>query len=356
MLPRATIPGPLLLYGATGYSGRLIARALADAGMQPILAARDGTRLARIAEPLGLEHLPLALADRDGLDAALRDVQVVLHAAGPFSETARPMVDACLRTGTHYLDITGEVQVIETLALRDGEARRRGIMVMPGVGFDIVAGDCLAMHVVGRLPDAHELALGVAGLRYMTRGTARSVVEAADFGVVRRDGAITRVPLGSLRRGFDFGNGLQSCLNISWGDVASAYYTTGVPNVTVYGEATPMLEGFLASSRWFGWWLASAPVQAWLRASVDLLPEGPTDAERAATRATIVAEARDPAGRRAMARLRTPEVYSFTGTSAAAIAARVLAGDLEVGFQTPGRVYGADFVLTLPAVTREDLQ
>jgi len=346
---------PLLIYGATGYSGRLITRAMIEFGVRPVIAGRDGARLARFAETLGLEYRVASLAEPDRLDAALRDIQVVLHAAGPFSATSRPVVDACLRTGVHYVDISGEVEVIEALARRDGEARQRGIMVMPGIGFDVVAGDCLAAHVAHRLPGAEQLALGVSGLRYMTRGTAKSVVEAADYGVVRRDGSITRVPLGSLRHGFDFGAGLRPCLNISWGDIAAAYYTTGIPNIEVYGESTPVLEGFLASSRYFGWLLGSAPVKAWLRTSVDLLPEGPTDEERAAARAVVVAEARDRRGRRAISRLRTPEVYTFTGMTGAAIVRRVLGGDLEVGFQTPGRVYGGDFVLSFAGVSREDL-
>jgi short subunit dehydrogenase-like uncharacterized protein len=346
---------PLLIYGATGYSGRLIARALTDLGVRPILAGRDGARLAGLAETLGLESRVAPLNHPARLEAAVREVRAVLHAAGPFSETSRPVVDACLRFGTHYLDISGEVAVIEALAQRDAEARQRKVSLMPGIGFDVVAGDCLAAYVARRLPGAERLALGVSGLRFMTRGTARSVVEAADYGVVRRDGRITRVPLGSLRHDFDFGAGPRRCLNISWGDVAAAYYTTGIPNIEVYGESTPLLEGFLASSRYFGWLLGSPPLQAWLKASVDMLPEGPTPEERAAARAVLVAEASDRGGRRATARLRTPEVYSFTATIAAAIAERVLRGDLEVGFQTPGRVYGADFVLSFAGVSREDL-
>ena len=346
----------LLIYGATGYSGRLVTRAITDLGLRPVLAGRNAARLASLAESLGLEHRVASLDDARGLDAALHDTRVVLHAAGPFSTTSRPMVDACLRAGAHYMDITGEIQVIEALARRDSEARRRGVMLMPGIGFDVVAGDCLAAHAVRRMPHAEHLRLGVSGLRYMTRGTARSVVEAADHGVVRREGAITRIPLGSLRHGFDFGQGLRSCVNISWGDIATAYYTTGVPNIEVYGEATPVLESFLASSRYFGWLLGTPPAQAWLNASVDLLPEGPSEAERAAVRAVVVAEVRDRGGRAMISRLHTPEVYTFTGMTGAAITRRVLAGDLEVGFQTPARVYGGDFVLSFPGVSREDLQ
>src|SRR5215813_11797080 len=116
---RGMMSDQLLLYGATGYSGRLIAGAAAELGMRPVLGGRDGTRLSALAETFGLEYRVASLSDSNRLDSVLRDVQVVLHAAGPFSATSRPVLDACMRTGTHYLDITGEVPVIEALAHRD---------------------------------------------------------------------------------------------------------------------------------------------------------------------------------------------------------------------------------------------
>src|SRR3989442_758611 len=282
---------PLLVYGATGYSGRLIAGAAAELGLRPVLAGRDAARLASLAAGFGLEYRVASLSDSDRLDAALRGVRVVVNAAGPFSATSRPVLDACLRTGTHYLDITGEVRVIEALAHRDEQARKRGIMVMPGVGFDVVAGDCLAAHVARRLPGAEHLALGVSGLPFISRGTARTLAEMVDHGFVRRDGALTPIELGSLERRFDFGVGARPCLNVSWGDVATAYYTTGIPNIEVYHESSAALQGVVASSRYFGWLLRTAPWQALLGAHVDLLPEGPTREERARARAVVVAEA-----------------------------------------------------------------
>ena len=346
---------PLLIYGATGYSGGLMARAARALGLRPVVAGRSEAKLAELAAALRLEYRVARLGEPERLDAMLRDVAVVLHAAGPFSQTSRPMVDACLRTGTHYLDITGEVGVIDALARRDAEARERGIMLMPGVGFDVVPGDCLAAHVAGRLPGAHRLALGVSGLDLMTRGSAKTLAEAAGGGVVRRDGVITPAPLGSMQHGFDYGGGTRPSLNVSWADVVSAYYTTGIPNIEVYAETNPVLQAALASSRLFGWALSTAPWQAWLKAWADLLPAGPSDEERASRHVTLVAEATDRHGRRAISRLRTPEAYTLTAHTGSAIARRVLARDLEVGFQTPARVYGSDFVLSFAGVSREDL-
>jgi short subunit dehydrogenase-like uncharacterized protein len=154
---------------------------------------------------------------------------------------------------------------------------------------------------------------------------------------------------------FDFGRGPEPALNISWGDVATAYYTTGIPNVETYYQASPLLRGVLATCRQAGWLLRTAPFQALLKAQADMLPEGPREEERARAGMVIVAEASDERGVRVASRLRTPEAYTFTGTAAASVAMRALAGDLEAGFQTPARVFGPDFVLHLEGVSREDL-
>src|SRR5271166_6663839 len=117
--------GSILLYGATGYTGRLIAREARAMGAGIVLAGRNPNKLKAIARQLDLPWRAFDLADRARLEAALKDSSVVLNAAGPFSSTARPMADACLREGTHYLDITGEIDVFEALFARDAAFLRR---------------------------------------------------------------------------------------------------------------------------------------------------------------------------------------------------------------------------------------
>lgn len=343
----------LLIYGATGYSGRLAAREALARGLRPLLGGRDPARLAALGAELGLPWRTASLDAGDQLDALLADVRVVLHAAGPFSTTSRPMLEACLRHGAHYLDITGEVGAIEAVRVRSEAARARGCMLMPAVGFDVVASDCLAVRVAARLAGAMRLRIGITGLDFATRASARTLVEHAGRTVlVRRGGRLTRVTPGSLERAFDFGAGPRACLAVSWGDVAAAYYSTGIPDIEVYFEATPRLRALMAAERAIGPLLRTAPWQALLKAGAALLPEGPSEAERASHRMSVVAEAEDAAGRRACARLETPEAYSFTAMAAIEIARRVLVGDFEPGFQTPGRLYGADFVLGWPSVER----
>ncbi|HJQ84094.1 MAG TPA: saccharopine dehydrogenase NADP-binding domain-containing protein, partial [Candidatus Binatia bacterium] len=304
----------------------------------------------------GLEGRVARLADTAALDAALRDVRVVLHAAGPYYETAAPMVAACLRAGAHYLDITGEIPVIEALAARHAEARRRGVMLMPAVGFDVVPTDCLAAHLAARLPSARRLVLAIQGLRFATRASAKTAFHHAFDGVrVRRDGRVVIVPWGRFRRAFDWGDGPRESFAATWGDVGTAWYTTGIPDITVYFEATAPLRMLDLAAQTMSWLFRTAPGQAWLEAHADVLPDGPEPAERDAAGMVVLGEVEDAHGRRAVARLRTPEAYAMTGLTGPAIAARVLGGDLEPGFQTPGRVYGADFVLGFPGVVREDL-
>jgi len=348
--------GQWLLYGAAGYSGSLIARRAAKEGLRPILCGRDRTRLQPLADELGLELRVASLQDPTSLDRALRGVGVVLHAAGPFSRTMPPMVEACLRAGAHYLDLTGEIAVVERLASEHARARRRGVMLMPGVGLDVVAGDCLALHVGSRMTRARRLAVGVQGLRLVSRGTAKTILEAAGSGHARREGRLCSISLGSLQRSFDFGAGPVACLNVNWADVATAWYTTGIGHIDVFCEATVPLRAMSAGNRMFGPLLATAPWQAWLKAHVDLMPPGPDAGERAAAAAVFVAEVESASGRRTSSRLRTPEAYTFTAMVAPVIASRVLAGDFEAGFQTPARIYGPDLPLGFEGVTREDLE
>ncbi len=348
--------GSLLIYGATGYTGRLTAHLASARGLRPVLAGRDAAKVRPLAEDLGFEHRVFALDDPGAVDAGIAGMAAVLHMAGPFSGTFRPMAASCLRCGVHYLDITGEIDVFEALASLDSEARERGVMLLPGVGFDVVPSDCLAASVAARVPGARKLTIAIAGLSFgaASRGTAKSVMESIDRGTrVRRGGRIVALPAGSLAREIDFGEGPRPALAVGWGDVSTAWHSTGIAQVEVYFEEAGPLRALARTSRYLGWLLATAPAQRILKARIDRGPEGPSAEARAAGRAIIMAEAEDEAGNRAAARLRTPEGYTLTADTALLIAGKVLAGQLTAGFQTPSRVYGPDLVLEAEGVTRE---
>ena len=344
----------LLIYGAYGYTGELIARAAVARGQKPILAGRREEPLRALAEPLGLEWRVADLGDA-ALDRALAGVAVVLHCAGPFSRTAKAMMAACLRNRAHYLDITGEIAVFELAFRHDAKAQAAGITVMPGVGFDVVPSDCLAAHLKARLPTATQLHLGFQSTGRTSHGTATTMVENIDAGgAVRRGGAIVAVPSAHLRRTIDFGRGPIGAVSIPWGDVATAYHSTGIPDIAVFIGLPASARWGLSLARTLRPLLARPAIKGWLQRRVDAGPPGPTPAQRARSRSYLWGEVIDAAGARRVSRLQAPDGYTLTADAAVAIAAEALAGRLPVGFQTPSRALGADFVLSLPGVTRSD--
>jgi len=345
---------PVLVYGASGYSGRLVARELCRLGVRPLLCGRDPRKVAAVADELGLPHRIAAVDDPAALAAVVAEAPVVLNAAGPFSHTTAPLVAVCLARGAHYLDIAGEVPAVAALAARHAEARARGVMLLPSVGFDVVPTDCLLAHVARRCPKGRSLVTAVSHPAFLTPGSAKSLVENVDLGVVRRNGVVTPIALGSLERAFDFGTGPRACVNVSFVDVVTAYYTTGIGEMTTFIEVTPMLR-LMPLGRMLAPWLRTPFGELVGRALADAAwRDAPQTVDTSSFTMTVIAECSDGNGRTARARLTTPEAYDFTGVTAAAIAKRVAAGEAEPGFQTPARLFGADFVLGFAGVRRED--
>ena len=344
-----------LIYGANGYTGALIARTALARGHRPILAGRNREAVTALAAQLGLEARVFALDDPSALRSGLRGCALVLHCAGPFAHTYRAVADACLAEGVHYLDVTGEIAVFEGLAARDAAARTVGVLLLPGVGFDVVPSDCLAAHLKRRLPSATHLALGFQNFGRLSRGTATTMAENLNRGgCVRRGGVLTPVPPAWRTRVIDFGRGPCVAMTIPWGDVSTAYHSTGIPNIEVYLAAPPMQRILARLLRGFGWLAGSKLVQRALRRRIQAGPAGPTDEGRARGQSLLWGEARDDRGQRVVSRLRGPEGYTLTALAAVAIVERVLAGQAPPGFQTPASVFGPDFVLSLPGVTRVD--
>jgi short subunit dehydrogenase-like uncharacterized protein len=344
-----------VIYGATGYTGDLVTREAVDRGHQPTLAGRNRDALEALGRELGLPVSVTPLDQPDALDQLLKPHDAVLHCAGPFSGTSRSMADACIRTKTHYLDITGEIAVFEALARRDAEATRAGVTLLPGVGFDVVPTDCLAAHLSDRLPSATHLRLAFQTRGGVSRGTALTTIQGLGRGgAIRRDGVITPVPVAWKTSQVDFGAGPRSVVTIPWGDVSTAFHSTGIGNIEVSIAMRPSRIRALRRTRPFQRILGSTPVVSLLRGIIQRRLSGPTAEERARGGVDVWGEVSDAEGRRAHARLRGPEGYSFTALAAVRIAERVLQGTSS-GFLTPSRACGAEFVLEIPGVIREDL-
>lgn len=343
----------LLVYGAYGYTGRLIIDLAGSYGLSPILGGRNQTSLSELARENGLESRAFPLDDPGAVDAGLTGINAVLHCAGPFSQTSRPMADACLRNHVHYLDITGEIEVMEALAERDAEARAASIMMMPGTGFDVVPSDCLALYLKEQLPTATHLMLGIRGSGPLSHGTATTMVEhRSRGGLIRRNGKLERVPTAWRTRSIDYGDGkMRTAMTIPWGDVATAYYTTGIPNIEVYAAVPRAAIIAAKASRYAGALLATSLVKDLLKRRIESRPRGP-DAEELQHGASFVwGRVEDGAGRVVEGRVRGPNGYLLTAHSALIIARRVLSGDSTPGFQTPARRYGSRLILEVPGAS-----
>ncbi len=343
-----------MIYGANGYTGELIVRFAVERGLQPIIAGRNEAAIRALGEKHGLEHRVFALDETAKLDAALNEVEMVLHCAGPFSLTSRQMGEACLRTKTHYTDITGEIAVFEACATGDQKAQDAEIMVMPGVGFDVVPSDCLARHLKDRLPTATNLSLAFYGMGRMSHGTqATMTMNVGKGGAVRRDGKIMPVRAAWRTREIDFGEVKKNGVTIPWGDVSTAYYSTGIPNIEVYTIVPPSALRAMKMSRYLGWLMATGPVQKYLQGKIP--PGGPSDAERAKGKTLLWGEASDEQGNRVESRFQGPEGYTMTAIAALNIAEKILAGNFTPGFQTPAKAYGANLALEIEDTARQDV-
>lgn len=342
-----------MIYGANGYTGHLLAAEARRQGLTPILAGRDPARVHAVGSLLGLDCRIFDLRNPAQAREALADVALVAHCAGPFSATSAPMLDACLASASHYLDITGEIAVFEAAHARHAEARERGLVVCPGVGFDVIPSDCLAACLHQALPDASHLALGFDTASGLSPGTARTTVEGLRLGgKVRRAGIITDVPLGYRRRHIDFGRGAKNAVTIPWGDVSTAYHSTGIDNIEVYLPAPTALAIGMRLIDPLRPLLGRDAVQAWLKRLLDKRIQGPDEHSRQRLRTWLWGEARNAAGDVRTARLETANGYEVTVHGALLAVRQLLDHQGPGGYFTPSQLLGARCVEQLPGSGR----
>ncbi len=321
----------LLIYGATGYTGRMAAAHAKTLGLDFEIAGRNRQMLASLAEALAV---PFRVFEADA-DAAqsLAGIDVLLNFAGPFAQTAEPLMRACLEAGVDYLDITAEINVYRLAERLGAEAAEAGVMLLPGVGWDVVPTDCLTVHVAQRVQEPRSLRVALQVPGSMSRGSAMSVSEIIGAGLMARvDGHLVPIP-DALPQEFDFGDGLVPCAPLSFGDLVTAWHSAGIPDIAMFvhvsGEAFP--EGDLS-----------------------LLPDGPTAEQRDAHRACAVAEVTAADGTVVRSMIETVNGYSYTPLAAVEAARRVLEGERRTGFETPARVFGGGFAETIEGTTITD--
>lgn len=339
-----------MIYGANGYTGELMAREAASRGLKPVLAGRNGAAIEKLATELNCPHRVFNLEGTpEEIASHLQDIAAVVHCAGPFSKTSQPMLEGCLKAGTHYLDITGEIEVIEHCAAASDLGRTAGITIMPAVGFDVVPTDCMAASLAAELPTATKLELAFAAISQLSRGTAKTMIETIPFGGrARIDGELVHVPNGWKTMEVPFRKGTKLAMTIPWGDLATAYYSTGIPNIETY-MAVPPKQAFMTKHLSWAFRLAGIPpIQQLLTTWIEKSRTGPDEAARKRGGSSIWGRVSDDAGHSVEGTLETPEGYTLTVDTALASVERVLQGHTHPGYTTPSSAFGKDFILSVP--------
>jgi short subunit dehydrogenase-like uncharacterized protein len=347
-----------MIYGANGYTGELVAREAVRRNLKPILAGRTAAAVRALATELGLPHRTFALEDAAAVARGIGGTAAVLHCAGPFIRTSRAMVAACLTAGVHYLDITGEIGVFEKVLSQGKAAESAGVALLPGVGFDVVPSDCLAARLAAALPSATHLELAFASTRgSISRGTMKTMIESLPHaGAIRRNGKIMPVPPAFDVREIDFPGGRRWAMTIPWGDVSTAWWSTGIPNIRVYSGTPRRTIRRMRRMAPFLPLLAWKPIKRFLQRQVEKRVTGPSEEVRRSARIELWGQARDDDGRSVTGTLVIPEGYQFTAISAVECVLRAAAGQVVPGAWTPSRAFGADFVTELPGVVAGELR
>ncbi len=343
-----------IIYGAYGYTGELITKRAVSKGLKPILAGRSQQKLTVLAEKYGLRYIVCDLANLYLLDTVIDESTLILNCAGPFSETSQDVIEYCISKEQHYLDITGEVEVFERAKTYSPAAKEKNVMIMPGTGFDVVPSDCLAKYLSEQLPDADELELAFKGQGGSSHGTQLTMIEGmSKGGVIRKDGKITPVPAAYEVKTFDFDKPNLTAVTIPWGDISTAYHSTGIPNIKVFMAMSPKMINAMKMTNWIKPVLKSSLVKKVLRSQVKA--GGPSESTRSNSRSFLVGTVRNKKGESKSARIETLDGYTLTVQTSLLIVERILKGDFKLGYQTPSSAYGYKLILEADRTTLKDI-
>jgi len=343
----------LMIYGANGYTGKLIVQEAVNKGLKPILAGRNQVAIDALSAEYELPSRVFSLDNKsDVIEENLIDIHLVIHCAGPFSATAEPMMKACIGAKSHYTDITGEISVFELAQSLHNPAKEVGIILCPGVGFDVIPTDCLASLLKEKMPDATHLALGFDSGSGMSPGTAKTSIEGiATGGRVRINGKIVQVPLAFKQRKIDFGAGEKNAVTIPWGDVSTAFYSTAIPNIEVYIPMSPKSANGMRKMNWFKWLFKLNFVQSLIKAKIDKSTKGPNEKQRESLRTCLWGEVSNAAGAKITAKFETCNGYQLTYLAAIEVATFLLDNEVKGGAYTPSKLINNKLVFKIPTTS-----
>lgn len=321
-----------------------------------MLAGRKEEALKAQSHETGCPYQVVSIDETEKLKNLLSPATLVIHCGGPFLYTAEKMAEACLATGTHYTDITGEIGVLQLLAGLNDRAREKGILILPGAGFDVVPSDCLALHLKHRLPDATHLELAFAmSDGGISRGTAKTTIEGLGEGsCIRLNGKLTIVPLHQGIKEINFGKFSSLAARIPWGDLSTAWHSTGIPNIEVFMGISRTMAFFMRLTSNFNWLMRKRWLKDILLKQADRGAAGPADEKRKNTRSYLVGRAWNGSGDVVKSGMVTLDGYTLTAKTSVLIAEKILAAKFTTGYQTPASAYGAGLILEVPETRLTD--
>lgn len=347
-----------ILYGATGYTAQLIIKESLAKGLKPTLAARNSAKLQKLANKHQLDYLCFSLDSAEQVAEKIKSFDVCLNAAGPFSQTAKIMIEACLLSSCHYLDITGEIGVFELAKSYNEQAKQKKLMIMPGVGFDVVPSDCLANFLKEKMPNAQNLELAFTSIGgALSHGTASTMLENLGEGSAARvNGKIVKVPVGHLSKKIDFGEVKHWTMTIPWGDVSTAYTSTKIPNIVVYTGVPKSTINLMKFQGLFNPILKTKFVKNILQKWVDKNLYGPSSKKNEHGKSLLWGEVTGSDGSKISALLKCKEGYLLTALCSVNICMKVLNKNFQEGYQTPASAYGYSLILEIEGSEIKELK
>lgn len=325
----------LLIYGATGYTGRLISERAKDLQLDFAIAGRSSDDLKSLALALDVEFHIFSVEDSQAWKNALENVSCLINAAGPFKATALQAMKASIENSVHYLDISAELDSYQLAESLDSEAKAAGVMLMSGAGM-FVSYDALALHTAARVNSPQKLSVAFRHFGGFSRGSIKSSKNIIDLGMLFREASEIKQWNDPQPKLFNFGSGEEECLPTPLGGIILSYKSTGIPNIEEYFQL-------------------KLPAAGMPSMDMDTLPDGPTAQERAQGRTKLAAEVTGADGTVVRSMVDAPSGYTLTPLSVVAVAQRILNGDFKPGYQSPASAFGESILNDIPDTSIIDL-
>lgn len=327
----------VLVYGAAGYMGQLFLKQARHANFDLVLGSRSKIDT---NYPLRL----FSLENHASIVENIKDVKLVINLAGPFKNTNKPLVEACIAKGTHYIDIAGEVAELETVFTYNEKAKEANVMLMPGAGFGVVPTDIAANMTKEKLPDATYLKIAYVTDGGASRGTLKTLLgDINKAGVILENGVYKKAMPASKSIELRTNNKEYRLVYNPWrADLFTAKISTGILNIETYANFPNLIEKMMRGKLL---WLRDFL----LKRLINSLPTGPSEKQIKKGSTICYAEAGNSSGEKAKATVLGPEAYLFTAETLVRITQKIIDNHTSPGFQTPN-IYGVELITSIPKV------